>query len=385
MKKLFICAMALAAFVSCSKDNTADVVLTSNQKSVAIKIANAVSATRNGGDTAAGTVKKAATPDELKVWFADGSGIILEERALTQNPVGEDGSYMFHKVSEQVQNIAVGRYEAGDVTAVGSTIADIIALASNPEAGATTKNIARPIEDIILSSDMVKLVKGNQVCEETVNGVTVEVPVYEADVTVTPRLSRVEISLIQCDDLGYLNTAAEGDESTYGFDELKINSFTFGDNTLSAINNAVLSGSYAKKDAEGNWVAVTGDAANSVAPQNEVWSWNFEDGQAFETMVLDMTGDAKDWTVNDGHTTLTISSLSAGTPDAGTHAEDCDCGIKNGLVETYKANHIYNMEIVFGEGDLDPRNTAICVNVTVTVAEWVVVPVTPNFNGTNNE
>ena len=380
MKKLFIAAMALATIVSCSKDDAGDAVLTSKQKSVSIKIANAVSATRNGGDTAAGSVKKAATPTELKVWFADGSGIILEERELTENNPEADGSYMFHQVSEQVQYIAVGRYETGDVTAKGSNIADIIALASDPEAGATTKNIARPIETIILSSDMVKLEKGDQVCEETVNGVTVEVPVYEADVTVTPRLSRVEISKIQCNDLGYLNTDAEGDESTYGFDELKINSFTFGNNTLSAINKVVLSGSYAKKDTEGNWVAVTGEAANSVVPTKEVWSWSLKDGQEFQNMVLDMNGDAKDWTVNDGHTTLTINSLSAGTPDAGSHAEDCDCGInEDGLVETYKANHIYNMEIVFGEKNLDPRNTAICVNVTVTVAEWVVVPVEPNF------
>ena len=380
MKKLFICALALASVVACSKDDTADVVLTTNQKSVAIKIANAVSATRNGGDTAAGSVKKAATPEELKVWFADGSGIILEERALTQNPVGEDGSYMFHQVSEQVQNIAVGRYEAGDLTAVGSKISDIIAKAADPEAGATTKNIARPIETIILSSDMVKLEDSGETCTEKVGDATYEVPVYEADVTVTPRLSRVEISLIQCDDLGYLNTAAEGDESTYGFDELKINSFKFGNNTLSAINNVVLSGSYAKKDAEGNWVAVTGEAANSVAPTN-VWSWNLKGGQAFETMVLDMTGDAKDWTVNDGHTTLTINSLKVnGDIEAGSHADKCACGFgEDGLLDNYLANHIYNMEIVFGEGDLDPRNTAICVNVTVTVAEWVVVPVTPNF------
>ena len=54
MKKLFVCAMALAAFVSCSKDD-GDAVLTSGLKSVSIKIENAATATRNGGDTAEGS------------------------------------------------------------------------------------------------------------------------------------------------------------------------------------------------------------------------------------------------------------------------------------------------------------------------------------------
>lgn len=378
MKKLFIAAMALATIVSCSKDD-GDAVLTSSKKSVSIKIENAGVATRNGGDTNEGTVKACAVAGELKVWLADGSGIILEERNLTENQPLNDGSYIFHQVSEQVQNIAVGRYEAGDVTAVGSTIASIIELAKNPESGANTKNIARSIDDIILSSDMVKLEDSGETCTETVGDTTYEVPIYAAEVTVTPRLSRVEITKIQCNKLGDVNK--DSDETTYGFDELTLNSFTFGNNTLSAINNTVLSGSYAAKGADGKWAEVTGDPANSVEPENGAWSWNLMGGQAFETMTLSVTGDAKDWIVNDGTTTLTINSLKGnGDIEAGTHAEDCKCGFgEDGLLDNYLANHIYNMEIVFTENDLDPRNEAICVNVTVKLADWVVVPVTPNF------
>ena len=376
MKKLFIAAMALATIVSCSKDD-GDAVLTSGLKSVSIKIENAATATRNGGDTEQGSNTACAVASDLVIWFADGSGNILEERSLG-NPVdGTTNEYMFHRVSEQVQNIAVGRYEDKDVTPVGSTIASIIALAEDPQAGNGVKNIARPVSEIILSSDMVKLEKGTQTCTETVNGVTVNVPVYEASVTVAPRLSRVEILKIQCDDLGALNE--DGNEDSYGFDELTLNSFTFGNNTLSAINNTVLSGSYAAKGADGKWAEVTGEPANSVEPEFGAWSWNLEDGQAFEIMELSVTGDAKDWIVNNGDTKLVINSLSAGTPQPGTHDPDCTCGIVDGKVATYEANHIYKMNIIFGEGDLEPRNTAICVNVTVDIVDWVVVPVTPNF------
>ena len=377
MKKLFIAAMALATIVSCSKDD-GDAVLTSGLKSVSIKIENAATATRNGGDTAEGSNTACAVASDLVVWFADGSGNILQEFQLGNPVTGTTNEYMFHRVSEQVQNIAVGRYEDKDVTPVGSTIASIIALAEDPQAGNGVKNIARPISEIILSSDMVKLQPNGETCTDTtIDGKTYESPIYEANVTVAPRLSRVEILKIQCDDLGALNE--DDDEESYGFDELTLNSFVFGDNTLTAINGTVLSGSYAAKGADGKWAEVTGDPANSVEPEKGAWSWNLEDGQAFETMELYVTGDAKDWIVNNGDTKLVINSLSAGTPKPGTHATDCTCGIVDGKVATYEANHIYKMNIIFGEGDMEPRNAAICVNVTVDIVDWVVVPVTPNF------
>ena len=40
MKKLFVCAMALAAFVSCSKDDVQGPALDSGNKSVSITIEN---------------------------------------------------------------------------------------------------------------------------------------------------------------------------------------------------------------------------------------------------------------------------------------------------------------------------------------------------------
>lgn len=383
MKKLLLSLAALAMIaVGCEKNEGFDKELQSNLKSVTLKIENSVYGTKTNGETPAGTQSPCATTTDLKVWFADNSGIILEERTLPA--AEEDGSYLFHRVSEQVSNIAVGRYEDGDVTPVGSTVASIIDLAEDPAAGATTPNMKRPVDEIILSSDQVALVKTEETCEEEVNGVKVEVPVYAATVTVKPRLARLEISKIQCKDLGALNEDA--DEDTYGFDELTLTGFTFGQNTLSAINNVVLKGQYAVKGADGAWSVLADDATpeNSVAPaNNNVWSWNLADNQAWEQMTLGVVGDAKDWTVNNGTTSLVINSLSgkAGTSNnAYDHAEGCACGFnEDGKLTNYLANHIYNMEIVFGEGDLQPRNTAICVNVTVQIADWVVIQVTPNF------
>lgn len=205
MKKLLLSLAALAMIaVGCEKNEGFDKELQSNLKSVTLKIENSVYGTKTNGETPAGTQSPCATAADLKVWFADNSGIILEERKLSAAEF-VNGSYLFHQVSEQVSNIAVGRYEDGDVTPVGSTVASIIDLAEDPAAGATTPNMKRPVDEIILSSDQVALVKTEETCEEEVNGVKVEVPVYAATVTVKPRLARLEISKIQCSDLGALN------------------------------------------------------------------------------------------------------------------------------------------------------------------------------------
>ncbi|MEE1103871.1 MAG: hypothetical protein U0L21_06945, partial [Alistipes sp.] len=53
--------------------------------------------------------------------------------------------------------------------------------------------------------------------------------------------------------------------------------------------------------------------------------------------------------------------------------------------DKFEAGKIYQIAIPFKESNLDKSNEAICVNVTVKVANWVVVPLTPVFgNGTNN-
>jgi hypothetical protein len=82
MKKLFVCAMALAAFVSCSKDDVAQgPALDSANKSIAITIANGSAATRgDAGHTTAATANSqiaVAEASELVIFFADMNGLIL--------------------------------------------------------------------------------------------------------------------------------------------------------------------------------------------------------------------------------------------------------------------------------------------------------------------
>ncbi|MBO5984102.1 MAG: hypothetical protein J6P90_03670, partial [Rikenellaceae bacterium] len=92
MKKLFVCAMALAAFVSCSKDDVAldGPALDSKNKSISITILNGSGATRADGDAAITTPGAGANGDqlasadasELDVLFADASGKVVYKKSL---------------------------------------------------------------------------------------------------------------------------------------------------------------------------------------------------------------------------------------------------------------------------------------------------------------
>ena len=48
-------------------------------------------------------------------------------------------------------------------------------------------------------------------------------------------------------------------------------------------------------------------------------------------------------------------------------------------ITSFEPGKIYRMDVHFGENNLDESNEAICVEVEVEIANWVVVEVTPVF------
>ena len=166
MKKLFVCAMALAAFVSCSKDDVAQgPALDSANKTVQIQIKNMATRADSGvtapgeADTEGGTTMKSANASELYVLFADKDGKVLEAKALTatgttdeshdtdhsaqyvadkSNGTGE-GLYTWHNVPWAVTQIAVVRTNATadasyfGTAAIGKNISDYEDLAKDED------------------------------------------------------------------------------------------------------------------------------------------------------------------------------------------------------------------------------------------------------------
>lgn len=408
MKKLFVCAMALASVVACSKDDTVPTLETS-KKAVAIQITNAATATTRAtlseGDTAQGQNNEAcATAQELQVLFANNSGVIVEHYALTAGvtpatPVeGEGVTYMFHGVDQSVTQVAVARWDAKKdsdiaITDGATNLSVLLERAEDLE-----KNANRAISEIALYGVDDSLTKtdathtGSPVNDNThATGEETTYLVYTANVEVAPRFARIEVTGISCTDLGDENKDGVADLVT-GYDEMVLNSFTFSNTghtyKLAAIEGKKWYGSYkyvsaTAEDGKKTWSDATETSVvRSAAPTNGAWSWNVEENSPWADMTLSLNVDAADYTVQVPARELVIGDLKY----SGTEADPTAMGFAASTKEegayylsTYKKNHIYRMNIPFSETDLEDVNEDMCVSVTVDIVNWVVVPVTPVF------
>ena len=437
MKKLFVCAMALAAFVSCSKDDVAldGPALDSQNKSISITILNGSGATRaDGGITAPGVgavvdgqqtnQMASASASQLDVLFANSSGEILKVLPLVNNgsytgidhgsdysaeyvpgTTGEQNTYIWHNVPWDVTQIAVVRYYKGvaatettaaipaDITIVekaegvtATNLSAVAALATNPDL-----NLTRELQDIVLYGVDTALEDLNQTHE--VDGISYHY--WKAEVKVTPQLARFEVNNIECEDLGYLNT--DGNNITYGFDELKVKNLTWvTDGTVekpaanateyTAFKNGkdilgILYGRYSttpKVEGVTNTFPADGDVASRQAGNEDdiqagagkVWSWNVPAGTTFDSMTVDLEAVAYDYTLTaEGkNVPLYITGLNESTEKF-----------------TFAAANIYQMNLVFVEGNVKDKDQ-LCVQVQVVIDPWTINTVRPVFgqNGSSS-
>lgn len=415
MKKIFIVAMALAAFVSCSKDD-GGAVLESSKKAVEITISNYLPDTRaitNPTETEVtayakvGTLEAftpegteeaplvAAKAEQLVVLFANNANTVEHAYALSEEDAGTGGTYTFHNINESVTQVAVVRKvdKAEDGTYSYDTTAEDFVntkLDDYKTAALTEYDDNRSIEWMDLFAASGQLTGGEQ-CTVTPNDHTQGYTywLYKAQVEVKPMLARVEITNVQCTDLGTTTAAAAaGQPVSGGYDHLTLGTLTFGTNKTYDFKNYVLKGVYCgTAQVEG---AVCDAAAknyydaiyNGSANNGKVIAWDIsvntpypavEDVTEGEATVkrpvpatalkIQMEASAHDYNVVNTGKTLSVGFNGA---------------------EEFEAGKIYQIEIPFKESNLDKSNEAICVNVTVSIANWVVVPLTPVFgNGTN--
>lgn len=398
MKKLFIAAMALATIVSCSKDDAGDTVLTSNKKSVAITIANSQMGTRGG---AAGETTKvepneyAATVDQLTVLFLNNSEEIVESYKLSagteENTTADTQGVItkrFHGVNESVNKVAVVRYN-GSVEP-GTEYSTIVTAAQNEAATAFTgvegtTNLNTDVQSIILTSgNAVTLAEGTgdkAECEYTnEKGETHKYKLYTATVEVAPAFARLEIHSVAVTNLGQ-QTNDNG--TVTGVDEVKLGLLTFGGGepgTYTHDFTGVTFWGAFKSKMSGTWATSNADnTVTSWTPANDkAISWNmlptavsaptYTVAEGVETisnpMVLNVTVDAADMYIQDKTRTVTVKGLKNGeTP-----------------VTTFEAGKVYTLNLVFDESNISAPDVAqICVEATVKVSQWTVVPVTPEF------
>lgn len=397
MKKLFVSLMAVAALVSCNNENE-DVILTSSKKSVSITIENAVS-TRAvaaaeatdveavGGEgklLTAGENVVSAEYDELVFLFANKNGEIVEIRdgeaseitsevTTTDNVTSEVHTLTFHRVTEAATQIAVVRY--GDMTPVNKVGDNLSKI--QEEAADETKN--KEVElDMITLYGASDLSTDGAVC--TVDGVNYNL--YTAKVNIAPLFARVEITYVECTDLGeatygMATQTIDPTKAPKGYDEVTLKSITFGANNIYYYNfaaNTVLYGKYTgnindeTKGVRADYATTRKYAFEDAKKEGTQYlAWNIAQQPAFSNdtpLTLNVATHAYDFTNADKTTTLTVVGLT---------------GNDKKPVTTFQAGNIYRLDLDFQEKNLDNYNDGICVEVEVTVAKWVVNIVEPTF------
>lgn len=411
MKKLFVAVLALAALAACNKEEAVQgPALDSQNKTIEITIDNARLGSRaeyESGVTAPGTEAKVANASELIVLFADNGGNILKALELTasgttdnthdnkdQDTLGEyiadkangtgEGNYVWHNVPWNVTKIALVRVDATldsdyvAANAAGKKISDYKDLAMNP-----VENANRAQGQIVLfgTGDLSDSGETHRVNDTVFH-------IWETTVTVEPWLARFEVHALQCTDLGEDNkdTLEDGTTpnlSTYGFDELVVNSLTWTDtnsNTYKAKDfSSVLYGSYlpaAAKEgcdalpAEGtvrnNYYTADGDLVS--ADRTKVWSWYVADATEFDNLVVDMDAKAYEYVIADDQRNVPLTVIDLATDAAG-----------ESVANTFTRGHIYTIELIFDESNIKNED-ALCVRVEVKIDSWEINPLFPVYN-----
>ena len=438
MKKIFIVAMALAAFVSCSKDDGVDKVLTSKEKSVSVTIQNSViSGTRatvtgddlkptpNGGG--AGTTTQVGKPGmgtdaenstetlvadltKLTILFANQAGQVLHAMPLVNtadddihngengtnddnqpneyvpgtNPgttvPAEGGVYVFHRVPEAVTRVAVIRdVNLTDQTLKaleGKTLADI----QKDAVDESDRDV--DVQSIFLYAEG-DLKQGTQCYEEKENDVTTTYYYYTTTLNILPQYTRFELVSVSCDDLGNLNTDqkdGKDDISTVGLDELQLVEFTI------PLNGQKYKKTW-KADAQNDWT-LYGSACKAWDATKDA-----EKPCAKEAKTVITAGENMAWSWN-----MAPGKLSLGTApmvldlNADSHHMFVNNKAKTVKVVSLnkdpefelKKGEVYRMALSFSESNIDKTDDQLCVQATVVISNWKVVLVKPEFATTPN-
>lgn len=377
MKKLFVAVLALAALAACNKEE-APSFNDNEAKTIQISILNETDYTRaEGGDTLKGEARVCAANEDLKVLFAKADGTIVYEDTLltaadqdttTDEHAGvgaagqenlyvkdaDSGKYMWHNVPADVKQIAVVRYEAGDLAEgktdfVGDNLSTLSALASNEAA-----NLAREIEDIVLYGvdDLYDTGATHRVGNTFFH-------VWQADVTVAPAFARFEIHSLACTDLGALN--ADGDPDTYDLDELLLKSLTWkgaeANHTAPGFGTQRLFGEYNPATGKVDTNNQTDPTLRSkeYKPTNGAWSWNVKPC-TFGGLTLDIDAYAYDYTLASRNLPLVVTGLVDG---------------ENADANSFEAGYIYTLDLTFTQANIKTAD-GICAVVTVIVKPWVI-------------
>ena len=354
MKRLFIAAMALMTVVACSKDDN-DPILDSTKKSVSITIENLSVPTKAVTDSAAADGNLAcANTNDLVFGFCDGAGNLISALNV-KNAVynQETGTYTFHALDQRISRVYVIANGAGN-----SKITTTNAPATYDAAHALWEVLTPDVEwneVVVFGHSSVTHAKGTDGKPAYCTVGNTEYPLYTAEVTIAPAHTRLEVTNIKCKDLG---------ATTYN--KITLNSLTFAGNLVQALG-------------EGNQGVQLDATNNALTPgTGKAWSWNIHQTVAPD-LVLSVTADeGKNWNIPDELKDRTVTVVDYIAPANYDPTNTMVSGNQT-IIKDFKNGEIYQLDLTFSEEDILSGSDALCVDVKVNIANWVVVKVDPIF------
>ncbi len=359
MKKMFLMAAAAAiVFASCTKEGTPSVD-NGNFKSITVKIVNtAAPDTRASGSATAANTSVVDAADLTAYFYAGNTYVTF--RTLDSSVTGtvQGGQmvydeYVFNGLPGNVDNVVFSNMPEAQATAwlANGTLPTDMAT-WNPAGGNVKKT---PVAG--------KNTSAFTYVDQTVTN-NVSYRHYQTELTVDALFARLEVSGIQCTDLGDERFSALGLEALgimYGNDK--------------AAWDAITGTSAWQKDA-----FPTGTALTTNAAQTGVYVYNVAPGTV-PSIVLSVikTGttssypnlvDNLNWPYR-----VKTGALYEGTDK-----------IPANLISTLAPGTVYQIKYAFTDDDVKPwtgpePSELICVDVKVTVKNWVVkTVVSPEFN-----
>lgn len=350
MKRFFIAALALVAVVGCSKDDEGASILETSKKSVAIKIQNALPAGRGVTTPAPATGAACTKAEDLVFGFVDGAGQVLTALTVADATV-VDGIYTFHGIPQQVSEVFAIANGAAASKITKSNCPTTLAAAHDMWRAQTVD--VEWNEIIVFGHSPAKHKKDandeEMFCE--VDGH--KYPLFEASLTVVPNHARLEIGQVKCTDLGTK------------YSEITLNSMVLATNLTQSFGQS--------------GIVLTPEANAAVAGGGKVWSWNLSkpasDNIYRPDLDLHVTVKGKDWTVPAGTENRMVRVVDYKAPANYANTDN----VLNGNLRYFVPGEIYTMNLDFSESNIHTESDNLCVNVNVTIANWIIVPVTPVF------
>ncbi len=355
MKKYFIAALALASVVACSKDDVSDPMLDTSKKSVAISIANMETSTRaaEAGETNPGVDGTVCTTidEEFYFMFADDAGNIQNVFKGSDLTADTNGDYLFHGIPQTVTQVAAIGNHAGAAPAVGEKISKYSDLWTTE----TTATVSASYTSLLVYGDD-HLTNTGGFCEVTTGSNTHRYHLYEAQLTVAPYMSRIEIEHIGCTDFGNYDKIAISGLSLAAGNYVK----SFAEFTSDADLTDAAKSAYVLTAAHSH-----GNDTNYLAPASDkVWSWNIAPQNVTNLITRCYVYDQQT-ALTVPFQTVTINKYSEGSTE----------------IHKFESGVIYRFAIDFSHKNFDgSEDNYICAIVDVNIAKWTVKAINVDFN-----